>query len=86
MTRPDGPDPAAIPPTRLLLIYRGDGGLIPTILDALKKSVSVEESPPVPAGDTPIARITADARAPPSWQAEPVDAATSGARARTVSP
>jgi hypothetical protein len=45
MTQPARPDEATTPPTRLLLIYRGDAGLIPTILDVLKKSVGVEECP-----------------------------------------
>lgn len=45
MTQPARPDEATQLPTRLLLLYRGDGGVIPAILDVLKKSVGVEECP-----------------------------------------
>ena len=43
MTQPARPAEATQFPTRLLLIYRGDAGVIPMILDVLKKSVGIEE-------------------------------------------
>lgn len=45
MTQHDVPAEEAKLPTRLILIYRGDAGVIPMILDVLKKSVGIEECP-----------------------------------------
>lgn len=51
----------------------------------LRPSVRRTE-PSASSGATPIAKITADALSWPSWHAEPVDAAISGALAKKALP